>query len=97
MVSPAAPNDAPPLDVMTDPSASLPICAAAICVLLKLPVCALVDRHRPTSDRWPGIILEVSDDQIVREKDAIKLTGKFGSFSYKRDDSDRPPARCAAT
>ncbi len=37
------------------------------------------------------------DDQVVREKDAIKLTGKFGSFSYKRDDSDRPPARCAAT
>jgi len=37
------------------------------------------------------------DDQVVREKDAIKLTGKFGSFSYKRDDGDRPPARCAAT
>jgi hypothetical protein len=37
------------------------------------------------------------DDQVAREKDAIKLTGKFGSFSYKRDDSDRPPARCAAT
>jgi acid stress chaperone HdeB len=36
------------------------------------------------------------DDQVVREKDAIKLTGKFGSFSYKRDDGDRPPARCAA-
>jgi acid stress chaperone HdeB len=37
------------------------------------------------------------DDQVVREKDAIKLTGKFGSFSYKRDDGERPPARCAAT
>jgi acid stress chaperone HdeB len=37
------------------------------------------------------------DDQVVREKDAIKLTGKFGSFSYKPDDSNRPPARCAAT
>ena len=37
------------------------------------------------------------DDQVVREKDAIKLTGKFGSFSYKRADGDRPPARCAAT
>jgi hypothetical protein len=33
----------------------------------------------------------------VREKDAIKLTGKFGSFSYQRDDGNRPPARCAAT
>src|ERR1700687_5675404 len=38
-----------------------------VSVLLKLPVCALVDRHRPTSDRWPGIILEVSEDQIVRD------------------------------
>jgi len=37
------------------------------------------------------------DDRVMREKDAIKLTGKFGSFSYKRDDGDRPPARCAAT
>jgi EAL domain-containing protein (putative c-di-GMP-specific phosphodiesterase class I) len=40
---------------------------APIGVLLKLPVSVLIDRHRPSSDRWPGIILEVSEDQIVRD------------------------------
>src|SRR5262245_47471720 len=36
-------------------------------VLRTLPIADLVGRHRPRSDRWPGIILEVSDDQIVRD------------------------------
>jgi EAL domain-containing protein (putative c-di-GMP-specific phosphodiesterase class I) len=35
--------------------------------LLNLPIPALVDQNRPKSDRWPGIILEVTEDQIVRE------------------------------
>jgi EAL domain-containing protein (putative c-di-GMP-specific phosphodiesterase class I) len=38
-----------------------------VSVLLNLPIPALVDRNRPKSDRWPGIILEVTEDQIVRE------------------------------
>jgi EAL domain-containing protein (putative c-di-GMP-specific phosphodiesterase class I) len=38
-----------------------------VSVLLKLPIPALVDEHRPTSERWPGIILEVTEDQIVRD------------------------------
>jgi EAL domain-containing protein (putative c-di-GMP-specific phosphodiesterase class I) len=38
-----------------------------VSVLLRLPIPALVDRHRPKSDRWPGIILEVTEDQIVRD------------------------------
>ena len=38
-----------------------------VSVLLKLPIPALVDQHRPKSDRWPGIILEVTEDQIVRD------------------------------
>jgi EAL domain-containing protein (putative c-di-GMP-specific phosphodiesterase class I) len=38
-----------------------------VSVLLKLPIPALVDRHRPKSERWPGIILEVTEDQIVRD------------------------------
>jgi EAL domain-containing protein (putative c-di-GMP-specific phosphodiesterase class I) len=36
-----------------------------VSVLLKLPIPALVERHRPK--RWPGIILEVTEDQIVRD------------------------------
>jgi EAL domain-containing protein (putative c-di-GMP-specific phosphodiesterase class I) len=38
-----------------------------VSVLLKLPIPALVERHRPKSERWPGIILEVTEDQIVRD------------------------------
>ena len=35
--------------------------------LTKLPVTALVDEHRPAAGHWPGLIVEVSEDQIVRD------------------------------
>lgn len=41
-------------------------------VLLKLPIEQLVKEHRPKSDRWPGLILEVTEDQIVRDLAAAK-------------------------
>src|SRR5260370_28311177 len=43
-----------------------------VSVMLKLPIPALVDRYRPQSERWPGIILEVTEDQIVREMKAAQ-------------------------
>lgn len=36
-------------------------------VLLKLPIPALLDQYRPKSERWPGLIVEVTEDQIVRD------------------------------
>jgi EAL domain-containing protein (putative c-di-GMP-specific phosphodiesterase class I) len=36
-------------------------------VLFKLPIAALMLKHRPQSDRWPGLIVEVTEDQIVRD------------------------------
>jgi EAL domain-containing protein (putative c-di-GMP-specific phosphodiesterase class I) len=36
-------------------------------VLLKLPIPRLVSEYRPKSPRWPGLILEVTEDQIVRD------------------------------
>jgi EAL domain-containing protein (putative c-di-GMP-specific phosphodiesterase class I) len=36
-------------------------------VLLRMPIAELVGEHRPKSDRWPGLILEVTEDQIVRD------------------------------
>ena len=36
-------------------------------VLLRLPVAELVAAHRPKSERWPGIIVEVTEDQVVRD------------------------------
>jgi EAL domain-containing protein (putative c-di-GMP-specific phosphodiesterase class I) len=41
-------------------------------VLVTLPILALVERHRPRSDRWPGIIVEVTEDQIVREVQRVQ-------------------------
>ena len=38
-----------------------------VSVLLKLPIPALVSEYRPQSARWPGLILEVTEDQIVRD------------------------------
>jgi EAL domain-containing protein (putative c-di-GMP-specific phosphodiesterase class I) len=36
-------------------------------VLVRLPITELVEQHRPSSNRWPGIILEITEDQIVRD------------------------------
>jgi len=36
-------------------------------VLATLPIADLVGRYRPRSDHWPGVILEISEDQIVRD------------------------------
>jgi EAL domain-containing protein (putative c-di-GMP-specific phosphodiesterase class I) len=38
-----------------------------VSALFKLPIPQLVEEHRPRSERWPGIILEVTEDQIVRD------------------------------
>jgi EAL domain-containing protein (putative c-di-GMP-specific phosphodiesterase class I) len=38
-----------------------------VSVLLKLPIAALVREHRPKAEHWPGLILEVTEDQIVRD------------------------------
>jgi EAL domain-containing protein (putative c-di-GMP-specific phosphodiesterase class I) len=36
-------------------------------VLLRLPVPTLVRENRPQDERWPGLIVEVTEDQIVRD------------------------------
>ena len=41
-------------------------------VLLKLPIAKLVAAHRPKSARWPGLIVEVTEDQIVRDMTLAK-------------------------
>ncbi|MFZ3359455.1 MAG: EAL domain-containing protein [Xanthobacteraceae bacterium] len=35
--------------------------------LLRLPIFALAAEYRPRSERWPGLIVEVTMDQIVRD------------------------------
>lgn len=36
-------------------------------LLLRLPLKSLVATHRPSADNWPGLVLDVSEDQIVRD------------------------------
>lgn len=38
-----------------------------VSVLLVLPVADLVEQNKPRSERWPGIIVEVTEDQVVRD------------------------------
>ena len=38
-----------------------------VSVLPRIPIAKLVEENRPRSDRWPGLIVEVSEDQIVRD------------------------------
>lgn len=43
-------------------------------LLPQLPITALVAAHRPASDDWPGIVLDLTEDQLVRD---IALTQKI--------------------
>jgi EAL domain-containing protein (putative c-di-GMP-specific phosphodiesterase class I) len=36
-------------------------------VLLRMPVAALIDEYRPKAEHWPGLILEITEDQIARD------------------------------
>jgi EAL domain-containing protein (putative c-di-GMP-specific phosphodiesterase class I) len=43
--------------------------------LSKLPIARLVSENRPAASHWPGMILEISEDQIVREIEVAKKVG----------------------
>lgn len=38
-----------------------------VSALVRLPIATLVRDSRPKSDAWPGLILEVTEDQVVRD------------------------------
>ncbi len=53
-------------------------------VLLDLPIRELVAEHRPQSDRWPGLILHVTEDEIVRDpKLAREITTRLRASGIK--------------
>ncbi len=70
-------------------------------LLRELPLSDIVDRYRPHSERWPGIVLEVTEGQVVQDlafvaqmaKDwrsrgiaiAIDDIGANSSFGYLRE------------
>jgi len=43
-----------------------------VSALFKLPIPRLVAEYRPKSERWPGLILEVTEDQIARDATLAK-------------------------
>ena len=43
-------------------------------LLPELPIATLIAAHRPASEGWPGIVLDVTEDQLVRD---IALTRKI--------------------
>jgi EAL domain-containing protein (putative c-di-GMP-specific phosphodiesterase class I) len=47
-----------------------------VSVLFRLPIPKLVAEYRPKSARWPGLILEITEDQIVRH---ITLASEIAS------------------
>ncbi len=40
--------------------------------LAKIPVAELVARHRPKSDQWPGLLLEVPEAQLINKVVAVR-------------------------
>jgi EAL domain-containing protein (putative c-di-GMP-specific phosphodiesterase class I) len=38
-----------------------------VSALVKLPINDIVQKARPAADNWPGLILEVTEDEIVRD------------------------------
>jgi EAL domain-containing protein (putative c-di-GMP-specific phosphodiesterase class I) len=46
--------------------------------LISLPIVDVVSRHRPNSNDWGGVLLEVTSRQLVNKSDALKhLAGKL--------------------
>jgi EAL domain-containing protein (putative c-di-GMP-specific phosphodiesterase class I) len=60
-----------------------------VAVLLKLPVPTLVKENRPKADHWPGLIVEVTEDQLVRDitfANEIAKQLKISGVSVSIDD-----------
>ena len=54
--------------VFSDAGFNLRLAVKVPAVLLhQLPISALVAEHRPASDKWPGVVLGVTEDQLVRD------------------------------
>jgi EAL domain-containing protein (putative c-di-GMP-specific phosphodiesterase class I) len=60
-----------------------------VAVLLKLPVPRLVKENRPRAEHWPGLIVEVTEDQIARDialANEIARQLKISGISVSIDD-----------
>lgn len=52
--------------------------------LVKLPVVDIVKAHRPSPDKWPGMIIDITEDQIIKDVPlALNLSMKFADSNVK--------------
>jgi EAL domain-containing protein (putative c-di-GMP-specific phosphodiesterase class I) len=52
--------------------------------LVKLPVGEIVRHHRPEKDGWPGLVIDVTEEQIVTDlKLASDLSRKLGEYNVR--------------
>ncbi|HZP70543.1 MAG TPA: EAL domain-containing protein [Pseudolabrys sp.] len=45
-------------------------------LLPKIPIDSLIAAHRPQSERWPGLIFELKEDQIIRDMPVMRKIAK---------------------
>jgi EAL domain-containing protein (putative c-di-GMP-specific phosphodiesterase class I) len=60
-----------------------------VSALMRLPVPTLVHEYRPQSERWPGLVVEVKEDEIVRDialSNAIAKQLKVSGVTVAIDD-----------
>jgi EAL domain-containing protein (putative c-di-GMP-specific phosphodiesterase class I) len=70
-----------------------------LAALVKLPVEQIVTSQRPNADAWPGLIIDVPEDQIVADLPlAVELAKKFGAINVRLaiDDGGRAYSMLAA-
>jgi EAL domain-containing protein (putative c-di-GMP-specific phosphodiesterase class I) len=60
-----------------------------VSALFKLPIPRLIAQYRPNAQRWPGLVLEISEDQIARHMefaDKVAMRLRVSGTSISIDD-----------
>jgi EAL domain-containing protein (putative c-di-GMP-specific phosphodiesterase class I) len=66
--------------------------------LVKLPVVDIVKAHRPSPDKWPGMIIDITEDQIIKDVPlALNLSMKYAESNVKLAIDDFGRAYSALT
>ena len=66
--------------------------------LVKLPVVDIVKSLRPSPDKWPGMIIDITEDQIIKDVPlALNLSMKFAESNVKLAIDDFGRAYSALT
>jgi EAL domain-containing protein (putative c-di-GMP-specific phosphodiesterase class I) len=66
--------------------------------LVKLPVVDIVKAHRSSPDKWPGMIIDIAEDQIIKDVPlALNLSMKYAESNVKLAIDDFGRAYSALT